>query len=99
MIDLLARPASTAPASHSRGLIRQDIQNGHGPPLSTRVVECGCGWPSCPSRLSRSVPWGARGAHSMANDPGAARNTLAISRPRPCMLIEWALDEAILPVA
>jgi 2-polyprenyl-3-methyl-5-hydroxy-6-metoxy-1,4-benzoquinol methylase len=36
-------PACGAPTSNSREIIRKDVQHGDGPPLSTRVVECGCG--------------------------------------------------------
>ena len=43
MIELSACPACGAPAADLREIIRNNCQQGDGPPLSTRLVECGCG--------------------------------------------------------
>ena len=43
MINLPTCPACGSPASDAREIIRKDVCHGDGPPLSTRVVKCGCG--------------------------------------------------------
>ena len=43
MIHLSACPACGAPAGDSREINRTDVRHGNGPPLSIRLIECGCG--------------------------------------------------------
>jgi 2-polyprenyl-3-methyl-5-hydroxy-6-metoxy-1,4-benzoquinol methylase len=43
MIELSACPACGVPAADSREIYRKNCQQGDEPPLSTRVVKCGCG--------------------------------------------------------
>ena len=43
MIDLFACPACGEPAADSREVLRKEVRNGDGRPISTRVVACACG--------------------------------------------------------